>query len=244
MRLLLLAGTAEARQIGAALAGMDGVEAIASLAGDTAAPADIGLPLRIGGFGGDTGFARFLDAEGIGAVLDATHPFARRIAHRTARICAERGLHHARVLRPEWQARPGDDWIRTARPEDAAQHIPEGAAVFLAAGHKYLDGFANLAGRRVFCRRIDADPAPFPFRGGRFVTGRPPFTARAERDLFARLGIRWLVTRNSGGAAGRAKLDAARAMGVRVVMIDRPEQPEAQLLDSAPAALNWVRGLA
>ncbi|MEZ5715464.1 MAG: precorrin-6A/cobalt-precorrin-6A reductase [Paracoccaceae bacterium] len=85
MRLLLLAGTGEARAIAAGLAEA-GVEAVASLAGAVRAPRSLALPTRIGGFGGEAGFRRFLSEECIGAVLDATHPFAARISARTARF--------------------------------------------------------------------------------------------------------------------------------------------------------------
>ena len=126
MTLLLLAGTAEAQEIAKALAERE-IPAIASLAGATRAPRPTGVPTRIGGFGGDTGFRDYLEREAIGAVLDATHPFASRISRRSARICAEANIPYCQVLRPEWRPRAGDRWTMIACEEEAAEHIAPGA---------------------------------------------------------------------------------------------------------------------
>ena len=184
LRLLLLAGTAEARQIAIGLAALPQVEAVAALAGATRTPAPLPLPTRIGGFGGEAGFAGWLAAEGIGAVIDATHPFAARITPRTARVCAELGVPHALVQRPPWRAGPGDRWTEVADETAAVALIPPGSTVFLATGRQGLERFAGLTGGRVYCRRIDPPDDPFPFPGGAYVVGRPPFRVEDEVALF------------------------------------------------------------
>lgn len=218
MTLLLLAGTGDARQIAKGLAGGD---VIASLAGATRGPAPLPIPTRVGGFGGEDGFRDFLDENGITAVLDATHPYAHRITDRSARICAELGLPFLQFLRPGWVAAPGDQWTEIAREEGAAALIPEGATVFLGTGRQTLERFANLTGRRVICRQIDPPEGPFPFPGGEFLIGRPPFSVEDEVALFDRLGVDWLVVKNAGGAASGTKLTAARHLGIPVLMIAR-----------------------
>ena len=240
MTLLILGGTGEGRQIAEALAGSD---AIVSLAGATRAPAALPLPTRVGGFHGEAGFRRYLDDHGITSVLDATHPFARKITERTARICAERAIPYLQVLRPPWTAVAGDRWTEITREDEAADHIPQGATVFLATGRQTLDGFANLKGRRVICRQIDPPAAPFPFSGGRFLVGRPPFSVTEETALFRDLGIDWLVVKNAGGAASATKLTAARNLGLPVLVIARPPQGDWPVVDSVPAALSWVDAL-
>lgn len=241
MKLLLLAGSGEARRIAEALGGMKGADAIASLAGTTRQPGDLGIPTRRGGFGGAEGFACYLKDAGIEAVLDATHPFAARITARSARVCKELGLPHAVVLRPGWQPEPGDDWRFIDREEEVAGFVPVGATVFLGTGVQGLQGFANLQGRRVICRRIDSPRNPFPFAGGEYLVGRPPFSIADEIALFERLGVDWLVVKNSGGTPSRSKLDAARALGIKVALLRRPPLPDAEILISVDAALDWVR---
>ena len=240
--LLLLAGSGEARRIAQALADA-GIAAVASLAGATRSPEPLALPTRIGGFGGRDRFEAYLTTAGITAILDATHPFANQISLRTADVAAERRLPYLQLLRAEWQPGPGDAWTLLQREEDAADHIPPGATVFLATGSQTLARFANLAGRRLICRQIDPPEAPFPFADGEFLIGRPPFSVEDEIALFRKLSIDWLVVKNAGGVPSRSKLDAARELGLPVVMIQRPLQPEAPNVATIAAALDWARAL-
>ncbi len=240
--ILLLAGTAEARMIATDLA-QAGIAAVASLAGATARAADLPLPTRVGGFGGADGFTAYLDTAGITAVLDATHPFADRITQRTAQICRNRGLPYLCLLRPQWQAGPTDDWRDIAREEYAAAYIPQQATVFLGTGRQTLARFGNLEGRRVICRQIDPPTAPFPFEGGEFLIGRPPFSVVQEMDLFAALGVDWIVVKNAGGAASRTKLKAAAELGIPVLMIRRPPPPDAPTVATVADALHWALSL-
>jgi len=234
LRILLLAGTAEARAIADALFDMRDVWAVASMAGATRQPEPLALPCRIGGFGGEEGFATYLRSQRIDAVIDATHPFAARISARTAAVCDALGLPRLLVLRPEWTPRPGDRWVHVACEAEVAAHIPRGATVFLATGRQTLMRFANLEGRRLICRRMEPPEAPFPIPGGTYLVGRPPFSVPGERALFRRLGVDWVVTKNSGGQASRAKLDAARQMAVDRGRLERALVRD--LVDANPGA--------
>src|SRR5262249_28723898 len=64
-RILILGGTAEARQLAQKLAGRDNFAVTLSLAGRTATPAPQGVPVRVGGFGGSKGLAQYLAAQRI-----------------------------------------------------------------------------------------------------------------------------------------------------------------------------------
>ncbi|WP_163850699.1 cobalt-precorrin-6A reductase [Pseudooceanicola aestuarii] len=240
MTLLILGGTAEARALAGRLA-EQGPPAILSLAGATRHPAPQGLPTRHGGFGGAAGFRDYLRAQDISAVVDATHPFAARITARTGAVCAAVGLPYCRLSRPAWEPGPGDHWTGIAAEEEAARHIPAGAHVFLATGRQGVARFANLAGRRVTCRVLDPARAPFPFAGGRYMVAHPPFTVADEAALFTLIGVDWLVVKNAGGSASRPKLDAARQLGLPVLMLRRPPDPAtgARVADVA-GALDWI----
>ncbi len=242
MKILLLAGTGEARRIARELAAC-GLDAVASLAGATRQPEPLALPTRVGGFGGEAGFRAYLADEGITAVLDATHPFAQRITERAARVCAELGIAYLQVLRPAWERRSGEHWTEISTPAQAAGHIAKGATVFLATGRQSLAQFSGLAGRRVLLRVIDPPTEPFPFEGGEYVIGRPPFSVAREKALFEALQVDWLVVKNSGGEGGRAKLDAARALGISVMVIGRPALPDAPRVGSVGQAVAWAKAL-
>ncbi len=239
--ILLLAATAEARAIAAGL-GAAGLPVLASLAGATRDPRRLPVPTRAGGFGGAEGFLSVVRDEGITRVVDATHPFAHRITDRTARLCAQEGLPYLQVLRPPWRPGPDDRWTEIAREERAAEIVPPGATVFLATGRQGLERFAALEGREVICRQIDPPEGDFPFRGGRFLTGRPPFSVEAETALFRDLGVDWLVVKNAGGAASATKLTAARELGIPVLMLARPPRPDAPMVETAEEAIAWAMG--
>jgi len=241
MRLLLLAGTTEARHLAGALASETRVTVIASLAGATRMPRPLGVATRIGGFGGAEGFADYLRRERINAVLDATHPFASAMSHRTAQVCQGDGVPYMQFLRPTWMPAPGDRWTFLNTEEDAARHIPEGARVFVATGRQTLERYVNMTGRYMICRQIDPPEGRFPLDMGYFLVSRPPFSVESETLLFQRLAIDWLVVKNAGGPSSRAKLDAARRLNLPVAMIRRPLQPEGPKLETVAAALGWVR---
>lgn len=240
-RLLLLAGTEEARHIAGALSNEADMRVIASLAGATRNPRPLGVPTRIGGFGGEAGFRQFLVDQRIDAVLDATHPFAASISHRANRVATELGLPYMMFLRPPWLPDPGDHWVFLNTEDEVERHIAPEATVFLATGRQTAARWRALEGRRVYLRLLDTPRTPFPFGEGGYIVGAPGTSIAGERRLFERLGVEWLVVKNSGGSRGRVKLDAARQLGIPVAMLRRPLQPEAPRVTTLSAALTWAR---
>ncbi|MEM1374087.1 MAG: cobalt-precorrin-6A reductase [Pseudomonadota bacterium] len=244
MKVLLLSGTREAREVAAWLHAGN-VPAIASFAGVTREPELPAIPTRLGGFGGREPFRAYLRSERITHILDATHPFAAAMSARAQAVAEEEGVAYRQLLRPEWAPGAGDRWTTLAREEDASSHIPEGARVFLATGRQTLDRFAGLAGRYLICRQIDPPERAFPFPNGEFLVGRPPFSVADEVALFRKLRIDWLVVKNAGGRMSATKLTAARQLGLPVAMIARPPQPpgeRARTVEEAVAWLNAGRG--
>lgn len=241
-RVLILGGTAEARELAAVLAAEEGVEPVTALAGRTGTPAEIAGTVRIGGFGGVDGLADHLKAGRYAALIDATHPFARQISTHAVRAAALTGVPCLALVRPSWRAGDGDRWI-TVADEDAAAEAVRGldlgdATVFLALGRQRVRSFATIGGR--FLLRT-VDPIEPPFAGCRVITGRGPFNQTDERALFEAEDVAALVCRNSGGASGWAKLAAARELGLPVVLIDRPKAPEPPHVETVAEAVDWFR---
>ena len=224
---MILAGTGLARRVCAAVADCD---VLASLAGVTEVPCDLEVPTRIGGFGGEAGFRAALD--GVSAVLDATHPFAARVTERTVRICREMGVPYLRLQQPPWPNDP--TWHVHATTAAAADAIPTGARVFLSTGPGSLVPFLQR-GLHLWCRRIDHAATR---DGVTWIVARPPFTEDGERALFALLGVTHLVSKNAGGA--RAKLDAARALGLPVILADRPVLPGEVAANDVTEVMHWL----
>jgi precorrin-6A/cobalt-precorrin-6A reductase len=239
VKVLLLAGTAEAAQLARSLAGDARVELVASLAGHTSAPSSLPCRVRTGGFGGIAGLERELRDGGYQAIVDATHPFAVRMPAQAVQAAASAAVPYVRVLRPPWSRRPGDDWHVVADLDGAAARLRELGArrVLLTTGRLELAPFASLRDVHLVVRSIEP-LGPVPLPDATVVLARGPFTEVAERALLAAHAIDTLVTKDSGGST--AKLDAARAAGVRVVMVQRPPCPDADYVCSADEARRWL----
>jgi precorrin-6A/cobalt-precorrin-6A reductase len=74
------------------------------------------------------------------------------------------------------------------------------------------------------------------------LLSRGPYRYDDELKLLQEHRIDALVTKNSGGPMTRPKLDAAAALGVPVVMVDRPPLPAGvHTVTTVEAAAAWVR---
>ena len=240
MRVLLLGGTGEGRRLAALLAGSAGVEVISSLAGRTAEPVLPPGRIRIGSFGGPDGLAAWLAAERIGAVIDATHPFAAAITASAVTAAARLDVPLLLLRRPGWTAGPGDDWRRVPSLQAAAD-LP-GERVFLSTGRTGVAAFAADERRWFLVRSVQAPAPPLPPRV-HVVLARGPFAVADEMTLMVRHAVDVLVTRDSGGDMTSAKLVAARRLGLPVVMVDRPPFPATPAVATAGEAQAWLAAL-
>lgn len=245
MTLLLLAGSGEARELAEAL-DQARLPTIASLAGITRSPKPLPVPTRSGGFGGEAGFRDYLIGKDIKAVLDATHPFAAQMSNRAAKVCAALGIPHCQYLRPAWHPDTRDTWLLAETAEAAAEMLPRNCRAFLALGKQAGAAFKQrrdcwLALRIAASEGMDLN---LPWDGGApgslQVQLSPPFSKEVEVKLFEELQVDWLVCKNSGGEAGQSKLQAARHLGLKVLMIQRPEQPDCRQVSTVQAALDWA----
>jgi precorrin-6A/cobalt-precorrin-6A reductase len=241
-RVLLLAGTAEATALANRLH-EGGRPVVASFAGRVRDLPALPCGTRVGGFGGVGGLVEEL--AGYDALVDATHPYAARMAHHAWRAAQETGVPHVKLLRPPWTPEPGDDWHEVADLDGAAAWLEHhGIAVaFLATGRHEVAPFSRLADRRFVLRSIEP-PGRLPLADSTVVLSKGPFDADAERTLFVQHGVQAVVTRNSGGTGAAAKLAAARALGLPVVMVRRPDPPAgAAVVATVDAAAAWVAAL-
>lgn len=242
MRVLLLGGTADGRELAAAL-GAAGVDVVASVAGRTA-QARNQAGARVGGFGGVEGLTEFLRTEQIDAVVDATHPFASRMTANAAAACSAAEVPLLRFTRQSWRSHAGAaDW--TWVPDHAAAAAVSATApgrVLLTVGRQPLPAYRGLPDVIARVAEWQGDPIP---EGTRILESRGPFDFDAELALLRDEKITLLVSKDSGGAENGAKLDAAARLGIPVVMIARPPLPEGlHEVSSIADALSWVRAAA
>lgn len=245
MQILVLGGTGEARALAARLVAA-GIEVTSSLAGRVSNPALPVGDVRIGGFGGAGGLGAFLREHRPAAVVDATHPFAATITTNAATACAETGTPLLVLRRPGWTGRAGDRWTRLPTIEAAAEACRTSPAgtIFLTTGRRDLGAFAGDGGHDYVVRTVDPPDVAMPPRTT-LLLARGPYDVAGERALMTGHGVGLLVTKDSGGALTEAKLDAARELGIPVLVVDRPPLPNGvRVVDSVGAAVSWATGTA
>ncbi|MHB0772545.1 cobalt-precorrin-6A reductase [Bradyrhizobium sp. 5.13L] len=238
-RALILGGTSDASLLAAEIA-RAGIDAVYSYGGRTRAPADQPLPTRIGGFGGVTGLADYIRRENITHVIDATHPFAAEMSRNAIAACAETGAPLIALERAPWARATGDNWIEVADVNGSVAALPETPAhVFLAIGRQHIAPFASKPQHAYTLRFVDPPEAPLPFAAD-VIVSRGPFTLQSELEMLRARGIAWIVARNSGGDGARAKIDAARMLGLPVIMISRPQLPGRLRVESVAEIMQWL----
>ncbi|MBN9540299.1 MAG: precorrin-6A/cobalt-precorrin-6A reductase, partial [Alphaproteobacteria bacterium] len=72
------------------------------------------------------------------------------------------------------------------------------------------------------------------------IAARGPFDVAAETALMRDERIDVVVSKNAGGEATYAKITAARALGLPVIMIARPDKPAGEVVHSTDEALQWL----
>lgn len=230
------AGAEQRDHLAAAAAG--GYSVISSLAGRTSRPLEIAGDVRVGGFGGVEGLVDFLRTERIDAVVDATHPFAGTMTRHAVVAAAKTRTPLLVLRRPGWVRVAGDDWTRVRDLAEAAALLPRlGDRVFLTTGRQGIGAFAAVEGAWFLSRSVEKPTPPMPADLD-IVLDRGPFTLDGERRLMAERNINVLVTKDSGGPA--PKLAAARELGIPVIVVERPAVPEAPIVATVEAAVEWL----
>ena len=238
MRVLILGGTTEASALAKLIAGDSRFEATLSLAGRTSAPKPQPLPTRVGGFGGAQALAQWLLDEKIEAVVDATHPYADQISANAVAACRQAHLPLASIVRAVWEAEPGDRWQVVPNAGTAATALGKASRrVFLSLGRLELRAFTVAPQHRYIARTIDLPQDVELPPDTRFIRARGPFDLAAETKLLTDEKIDVIVSKNSGGSATYPKIEAARRLGLPVILIARPDKPAGHAVTSPEAAV-------
>jgi precorrin-6A/cobalt-precorrin-6A reductase len=240
-RILILGGTTEARRLAERLVERVALNVTVSLAGRTMVPAEQAAPVRIGGFGGAEGLAQYLASECVDVLIDATHPYAAIISANAAAAAAATGIPLLALRRPPWAALAGDCWIEVADTGAAVQALgEEPRRVFLTLGKTEIRTFARAPQHHYLVRSIEPVDPPLSVPHVSYVTGRGPFTESADRALLAAHDINVIVAKNSGGAATYGKIEAARVLGLPVILLRRPALPEVPTVGTVEEAMTWL----
>ncbi|MEG3082166.1 cobalt-precorrin-6A reductase [Sphingomonas sp. PB2P12] len=238
--ILILGGTTEASALASAL-GARGITAVLSYAGRVANPKPQPVPVRIGGFGGVDGLAAYLRRNRITHLVDATHPFAAQMTRHSLAAAAQAGVAHLAFTRPAWAPEDGDTW-QSVGDIDAAVAALAGPRrrVMLALGRMQVDAFAAQPQHRYLLRFVDQPDRAIGLPDHHVVVDRGPFTVARDLTLMREQSIDVVVSKNAGGSGAVAKVIAARALALPVLMIERPVLPARTEVCAVEEVLRWL----
>lgn len=241
LRILILGGTGEARRLAERLAGEAAVAPILSLAGRTQNPLLPSIACRISGFGGVAGLVSYLEKEAVALVVDATHPFAEQMSAHAEAACREVRVPLVLLTRPPWKKREADNWQEVENVDAAVGALgSEPRRVFLTLGRLQLPAFEAAPQHHYLIRSIDA-PEPAPnLPDHRVLLARGPFSFDDELKLLKEEKIDILVTKNSGGQATYAKIEAARSCRIPVILIQPPARADTPKVYDVEDALRFI----
>jgi precorrin-6A/cobalt-precorrin-6A reductase len=245
MRILLLGGTTDASAL-ARLLGDKGFDAIYSLAGRTEKPFAQALPMRVGGFGGVDGLVRYLRDEKITHIIDATHPFAAQMSGNAVAARNMAGIKLLALERPGWSETAKDRWTSVPDLASAVAALPESPSrIFLAIGRQHVGAFNARPEHHYLLRLVDPGPVTLTAPHDAIID-RGPFTTTGDIALLQAHQITHIVAKNAGGTGAVAKIEAARALGLPIILIDRPfipERPKVETPEQLIAALHADLGV-
>jgi precorrin-6A/cobalt-precorrin-6A reductase len=238
--ILVLGGTTEASALATALAER-GERAVLSYAGRVAQPKAQPIAVRVGGFGGVAGLLAYLRSQRISHVVDATHPFAAQMSRHAVAAAAQAGVPLLALSRPPWMPSPGDRW--QALPSMAAAVAALAGPpqrVMLALGRLHLAEFAAQPQHHYLLRLVDVPEQVPPLPLHTALIARGPFDLAGDTELLLAHRIDCIVCKNAGGSGAQAKLLAARALGLPVLMVQRPPSADCHVVSSVAEVLQWL----
>lgn len=217
------------------------IRATVSFAGRVERPAMQPIPRRVGGFGGVAGLVAYLREQRITHLIDATHPFAAQMSRNAVTAAANACVPLCALTRPPWKHHANDIWYRVPGIEAAVEALRGPAKrVLLAVGRMHLAAFACNPQHFYLLRLIDPPRQPLDFPNQAIVLSRGPFDVESDAKLMRAHRIDLVVCKNAGGSGAFAKIAAARALELPVLMIDRPALPDRFEVETPCAVIEWL----
>ncbi|MBR2522315.1 MAG: precorrin-6A reductase [Coriobacteriales bacterium] len=229
-RVLLYGGTTEGHELACALAEA-GLEVCVSVATDEGAkvlPKGLaGLTVRIGAQNSEE--KHELMTSGFDVVVDATHPYATSVSKSVREAAQRAGLPLLRIIRPKGDT---EGCVLASSIADAVGKIPPKGNVLATTGSKEIGLYAAMegVGERLYARVLNVESSVEACRAAgipdeHIIAKRGPFSVEENIECIDEHRIEVLVTKDGGNAGGYPeKLEAARARGVTMIVIERPEE--------------------
>ncbi len=175
-------------------------------------------------------------AEKITHVVDATHPYAAVVTDNIRRACAKTDAAYIRLLRASSAEEPAyRDYISVDSIDAAIDFLKDKEGiVFAATGSKELAKYTALPHyeKRVVARILSTSEsmnlaASAGFMGKNLICMQGPFSEELNTAMLRACHASWMVTKESGRTGGfPEKVRAAKAAGVRLIVVGRPSGQE------------------
>lgn len=230
-RLWIIGGTGEAVKLARALVNLQisCLVTVTTPAASQAYPRQPGLQVRVGALALDT-LPGFIQEQGIGAILDASHPFALEITKGAIAAAQQLQIPYWRYERPTPDLPPHPlvqqvaDLHQVLRADLLAQQ-----RVLLTLGYRWLSAFQPWQQQSTLFARILPSPTALAaalaagFTPDRLIALRPPISVALELALWQDWQITRVITKASGQAGGEAtKQIVAQRLGIPLLIIRRP----------------------
>lgn len=239
MKILILGGTSDAISIAQSLIKSQH-EVTYSIAGIVRQP-DLDCRVLSGGFrvqqtvngekhfdNGVEGLQWHLEKEAYDLVVDATHPYAVQISENTVVSAKNVGVPVWRYLRTPWKKLAEDDWLEFDSMKEIISQIEPYQKPFFTVGREVFSNVDLRApNQKWLVRSAGVETANIPDITELKEIG--PFKLEHELALFKSHGVDVLISKNSGGEAVAAKLEAARLLDIPVFLLNRPVKAPADL---------------
>ena len=169
-----------------------------------------------------------------GLCVDATHPYARVITQTLRDVCDREGIRCLRVTRGSCADEYRDAEIFEDAGKAAEYLAGREGKILLTIGSKDLAAFSTPESLRSRCMvrvlptsSVLQSCEKMGFAASQIAAMQGPFSEEFNELLLRETGAAFLVTKDSGTEGGcPEKIRAASRLGVRVILIGRPGEPD------------------
>jgi precorrin-6A/cobalt-precorrin-6A reductase len=249
--IFVLAGTKDGREIAAEIASL-GYPVVVSVVSDYGRNLVQEDTLTVSAGPLDAaGLSDLIRQRRIRVVIDASHPYAAGVSRNALTACQACGINYLRYERPAVPL-PSYDRLHVVADTAAAAKVAAslGKVLFLTTGSRMLKVFKNeplLSNHRLIARVLPepgvlAECLALGFTPRDIVALQGPFSHELNMALFKEYGSEVVVTKNSGKVGGSdSKFSAALALGLELVVIDRPAVDYENIVHTNDDIIKFVK---
>lgn len=196
------------------------------------------------------GLAEYFHAHHVNLLVDASHPYAVNVSQNAMAACKAQHIPYIRYERDLTQLAYEKIIVVHSYEEACEQAAKCGEHIFLTTGSRNLQKFTTssyLQGKNLIARvlptaEVIALCEQLGLLPGQIIGMQGPFSQMLNQELFAKYHADVIVTKNSGSIGGTdTKIAAAQAMGLPVIVIDRPKLHYDRLARTYEEVLTFVK---